>query len=148
MLYTTETIIVINTNHGFRHLNTTKTIMKQKLHKLKNRTEFSWIESVVKQIILVLWKTMKCPPNTIGSFSKYTSWDLWFENYRKKIIEGKLVNLRLKYKTEGTLDLCSGTKDMSVRTRVKSKLTLLVTTSFWISGEKKHSTTKRAVKLA
>jgi hypothetical protein len=40
------------------------------------------------------------------------------------------VNLRLKYKTEGTHDLCSGTKDMSMRTRVKSKLTLLVTTSF------------------
>lgn len=41
VLYTTETIIVINTNYGFRHLNTSKTIMKQKLHKLKNRTEFS-----------------------------------------------------------------------------------------------------------
>jgi hypothetical protein len=37
VLYTTETIIIINTNYGFRHLNTTKAIMKQKLHKTKEQ---------------------------------------------------------------------------------------------------------------
>jgi len=53
----------------------------------------------VKQIIFVLWKTIKCPPNTIGNFSKYMMrFMVW--KLSEKIIRRKASKLKTQIKDQ------------------------------------------------